>query len=249
MGNRIARHIGDDDVAILQTTRGFRYPENDTAPDIERDLGNLANDIDGQYVEGLASARPASGKVGRRYRATDTGQESLDIGSAWVDTPSIDNITLERSGGALRVKDAGITAAKLADALKPSGTAGSGTEALRALGTSGTTAAAGNDARLSNQRAPLGFETSLKIIRGEVNANGTTAQGSGFTVAKTGTGLYTISYSFSGAATVTLAGRQGDWVAVLNGAPGSIQAFVITRAVVGGAAADSAFCFIAVGPS
>lgn len=43
---------------------------------------------------------------------------------------------------------------KIADALRPSAGAAAGTEALRALGTSASTAAAGNDARLSDERTP-----------------------------------------------------------------------------------------------
>ncbi len=42
--------------------------------------------------------------------------------------------------------DASVTAAKVAAALKPSGTAAAGDEALRALGSSASTAAAGNHA-------------------------------------------------------------------------------------------------------
>ena len=52
--------------------------------------------------------------------------------------------------------DGSVTAAKVAGSLKPSGTAAAGDEALRALGTSGSTAAAGNDSRLSDARTPTG---------------------------------------------------------------------------------------------
>lgn len=86
-------------MAILTTARGFRYPENNMDPDINRDLGNLANDIDGQYVESTAALRPASGKVGRRHRATDTGQESLDIGTAWVVVGSFRSVLNSLPGG------------------------------------------------------------------------------------------------------------------------------------------------------
>lgn len=47
-----------------------------------------------------------------------------------------------------------IDAGKISATLKPSGSAAAGTEALRALGTTATTAAAGNDARLSDTRTP-----------------------------------------------------------------------------------------------
>lgn len=63
-------------------------------------------------------------------------------------TVNTDGATLETNTNALRVKDAGITAAKIAAALKPSGSAATTDEALRALGTAAGTAAAGNDSRL-----------------------------------------------------------------------------------------------------
>lgn len=47
-----------------------------------------------------------------------------------------------------------VDAAAIAASLKPSGSAAAGTEALRALGTSASTAAAGNDSRLSDTRTP-----------------------------------------------------------------------------------------------
>lgn len=56
--------------------------------------------------------------------------------------------------------DGSVTAAKVAGSLKPSGTAAAGTEALRALGTSASTAAAGNDSRLSDARTPTSHASS-----------------------------------------------------------------------------------------
>ncbi len=56
--------------------------------------------------------------------------------------------------------DASVTAAKVADALKPSVSAAAGTEALRALGTTATTAAAGNDSRLSDARTPTAHKST-----------------------------------------------------------------------------------------
>jgi hypothetical protein len=58
--------------------------------------------------------------------------------------------------GVASVTDGSITAAKISDTLKPSVSAGAATEALRALGTSASTAAAGNDSRLSDARNPTG---------------------------------------------------------------------------------------------
>lgn len=68
-------------------------------------------------------------------------------------------VTATRQAGGgflLEVASGAITAAKVAAALKPSGSAAAGDEALRALGVSASTAAAGNDARLNDSRAPTG---------------------------------------------------------------------------------------------
>ncbi len=54
--------------------------------------------------------------------------------------------------GTVTIGNGVVDAARIAGALK--GGAAAGTEALRALGTTATTAAAGNDSRLSNERVP-----------------------------------------------------------------------------------------------
>lgn len=56
--------------------------------------------------------------------------------------------------------DGSVTASKVAAALKPSGSAAAGDESLRALGTSSSTAAAGNDSRLSHARNPTAHKSS-----------------------------------------------------------------------------------------
>jgi microcystin-dependent protein len=64
--------------------------------------------------------------------------------------------------------DGSVTAAKVAAALKPSGGAAAGTEALRALGATASTAAAGNDSRLSDQRVPTDGSVTLAKLAAEV---------------------------------------------------------------------------------
>lgn len=60
-----------------------------------------------------------------------------------------------------------VIASKIDGSLKPSVSAAAGTEALRALGTTGSTAAAGNDARLSDTRTPTdGTVTNAKVASG-----------------------------------------------------------------------------------
>lgn len=58
------------------------------------------------------------------------------------------------SVGTSELAPGAVTTTEVAAALKPSGGAAAGTEALRALGATAATAAAGNDARLSDQRVP-----------------------------------------------------------------------------------------------
>lgn len=238
-------------MAILTTARGFRYPENSTAPDIQRDLSNLASDIDGMYISGLASARPAPGKVGRQHRATDTGVVYLDIGSAWVVLVPADNTTLEYvTNGVLRVKDGGITAAKISGTLKPSGTAGTSEEALRALGVAPGTAAAGDDSRIV-ARAVDSLTENLRIVRGRVSTSGLLQDGSGASVSHSVTGVYVITFD--------TAFNASDWPTVVvtpYSQPAQAQVASLSSAAAtintytrdGVDAQDISFQFIAVGP-
>lgn len=121
------------------------------------------------------------GKQGRFYFATDNGNLYYDAGTSWnvigvttiadgsitggpagagvkiaAATITHDNIVAGTiRGGGQEIAAASITAADISNALKPSAGAGGGTEALRALGTTVSTAAAGNDARLSDARTPV----------------------------------------------------------------------------------------------
>jgi hypothetical protein len=66
--------------------------------------------------------------------------------------------------GTLTIGAKRIVASMIADALKPSAGAAAGTEALRALGATASTATAGNDSRLSDTRTPTdGTVTAPKM--------------------------------------------------------------------------------------
>lgn len=151
-------------------------PAAGPGPDVPADLKTALDAVDTKltpYSQGLLSARPAFGKTGQRYRATDTGLIYLDIGAAWiVEGP----IPPSNSVGTLQLIDDAVTRAKMADnsvgtteiidghvqnaklgdgavnavkvaaSLKPSGGASAATEALRALGVVAGTALAGNQA-------------------------------------------------------------------------------------------------------
>jgi hypothetical protein len=125
-----------------------------------------------QYGQGLLAARPVStvgspGKQGRFYFATDNSTLYYDAGTSWTaigstaigagsvgTTELADNAVTnakmaDNSVGAAEIIDASVGSAEIADALKPSAGAAGGTEALRALGTTAATAAAGNDNRFT----------------------------------------------------------------------------------------------------
>lgn len=64
-----------------------------------------------------------------------------------------------------------VAAAQIANSLKPSGTAATTDEALRALGTTGSTACAGNDARLSDTRTPTDASVTTAKLASSIDLN------------------------------------------------------------------------------
>jgi len=86
-----------------------------------------------------------------------------EANGAWVPQLKASSVT------AAEMLDGTVGTAEIADALKPSKGAVAGTEALRALGATASTAAAGNDARLSDERTPKDNSvTSAKILDGTI---------------------------------------------------------------------------------
>jgi microcystin-dependent protein len=139
------------------------------AADVPLYIRNIAQALEAQgtmFAQGTAASRPAFGKQGRIYFATDTGILSYDNGSSWTDigpvgTGIADNaITLAKmadnsvgsaeiidgSVGAAEIADGTVGSAEIASALKPSAGAGAGTEALRAIGAGAGLVAAGTHA-------------------------------------------------------------------------------------------------------
>lgn len=153
---------------MLHTTRrNIAYPNTDDTDreDITLHLSTLAAalDVDVVYNHGtdaarVASAHQASG--GRFWWATDTGVMWYDDGATWQSVGSIADGTITGA----KIANLAITAAKIDNSLKPTGSAVDATEALRALGVAAGTAAAGNDPRLSDQRTPTdGSVTTAKL--------------------------------------------------------------------------------------
>lgn len=170
---------------------------------------------------GTLAARPAaSGIAGRMYYATDTGHFYVNTGTAWIDIgPSVlstdsvtaveiaanavgsselaDNAVDTNALQALAVTNAklasgAVDAAVIAATLKPSGGAGAGTEALRALGLSAGLAMPGDQivpsaqiadgsitaAKVSATLKPSGSAgTSTEALRALGTAAGTAAAG------------------------------------------------------------------------
>lgn len=117
--------------------------------------------------------------------------------------------------------DASVTAAKVADALKPSVSAAAGTESLRALGTSASTAAAGNDSRITGA-AQL---ASSPTFTGEATAPDFAASGlTGATQASRYVGATTTGAPASGTFVIGdyVIARNGHlWICTTAGTPGT----------------------------
>lgn len=153
---------------MATTARGFRYPAGTDTPDVPRDLQYLALDIDNMFKQGLFSARPAPGAVGREYFATDTGDTWLDIGASWVlkGSTALVKTTDARLSDQRVPVDGSVTNAKLGggavdlakvNASLKGSSATPADETLRSLGTAAHQAAAGNDSRLptASEKAAL----------------------------------------------------------------------------------------------
>ena len=136
------------------------------------DLDGVAMDSSGLFANRPVSTSGAPGKNGRYFFATDTVKLYRDTGTSWTEigpgtvpdasltepkyiTDSVSQRALANlSVGTPELIDLGVTTGKLADlvvtlgkvsnTLKPSQGAGAATEALRALGTTPGTAAAGD---------------------------------------------------------------------------------------------------------
>ena len=120
------------------------------------------------------AAFPASGETGKIYVALDTGKTYRWSGSAYVEiSPSDVNSVAGKTGAVtLVVNDisnattTGKAVMLATDAANARTLIGAGTSSL-AIGTTGTTAAAGNDSRLSDQRTPTDSSvTNAKVATG-----------------------------------------------------------------------------------
>ena len=95
-------------------------------------------------------------------------------------------------------------------------------------------------------------EEKLRILRGRISSSGTVSLGSGFTVSRTGTGLYVITFTtaFSGPPAVTLSPSVGATGGPYNAHTNGISTVAAGIRIMNGSGTniDDAFDFIAIGP-
>lgn len=185
---------------MLTSTRyGVSYPNPDRSdvPDIPLHIGNVVAGLEqsAMYGQGTLAARPAFGKQGRIYAATDQTPPAVwwDTGTLWfkvgqlaaggVGTTELADgsvVTIKLADGSvvtakigdgqittIKIADKAVTSIKLEDALKPSAGAGAGTEALRALGPEAGKAAPGTHAA---QHAVAGSDPIVGITEAQLAA-------------------------------------------------------------------------------
>lgn len=85
-----------------------------------------------------------------------------------------------------------------------------------------------------------------KVISGRVNADGTIAAGSGFTVAHPGTGTYTITFTSAFAAAPAVVVSNNSVLTSIAAGPVAVGSVGVT---IGTPAQDGAFSFTAIGPA
>lgn len=186
-------------------------------------------------LQDLASASNQSGYISFR---NDASVETAWIGFGTAGSPHF-SIVNARAGGSISIEALTVTSA---------GLVGVGTTSpVAKLDVRG-------DVRLgaSGQYYAPSAEENLRIVRGRITSTGAISVGSGFTVSRTGAGLYVITFStpFAGTPVLTLSpavgATGGPYNAHTNGVT-TVSAGI--RIVTGsGTNIDDSFDFIAIGP-
>jgi len=185
-------------------------------------------------LQDMASASNQAGYVSYR---NDASVETAWVGFGTTGSPHF-SIVNARAGGNINLEAITITSA---------GAVGIGTGAPSA------TLDVRGDIRLGSTgqyQAAVGDE-KLRIVRGRISSAGAILNGSGFTASRSGTGLYSISYSgsFSGTPVLTVsphvASTGGPYCAHINGVTTVAAGVRITTA--SGTNIDDTFDFILIG--
>jgi hypothetical protein len=178
--------VGDATLQLLKFGTGeMRLTGHVRTDGILRALGGM---FAGTFTTTQRDAIPAGSRpYGLMIINSTTNRPEWNSGSdavpAWqpigITTIPADSITAtELANGSVGQNELAanaVTAAKVDGTLKPSVSAAAGTEALRALGTTGATA--GNDARLSDARTPTDGSVTLAKIAASLKPSGSAAAG------------------------------------------------------------------------
>lgn len=132
--------------------------QGDKPPNLEAITKPIAERVH-ERLDDISPSQITGGTAGQLLVVQDTGAAAFKAlsGDVTVDKAGVAAIGAAKVATAMlqdkavsttKINDAAVTPGKIADTLKPSGGATAGTEALRALGTSASTAAAGDDARM-----------------------------------------------------------------------------------------------------
>ncbi|HWX22605.1 MAG TPA: hypothetical protein VN578_22105 [Candidatus Binatia bacterium] len=102
----------------------------------------------------------------------------------------------------------------------------------------------------SGQLYAPGSQEVLRIVRGAVDGSGNILAGTGFTVSRTGTGAYTVTFTtaFSSEPTVVATVQHGGGAQIITTGTVTTSSFFVSTWNITGSASDQFFHFIAVGP-
>lgn len=164
--------IGEDGLQLLQYASGeARLSGHARFDGILRGLSGLIAGSYSSVARDAIVSPPAtliiwnSTTLQFEYNAGSAGTPNwLPVGSVQdgaITTAKLANLAVT----AAKMANGTITATQIAAALKPSGGAADATEALRAIGVAAGTAAAGNDARLSDTRIPTDNTVSTNKLQ------------------------------------------------------------------------------------